>query len=293
MWLDKNNAGSYVKKFLENEVTGKQLVTFNNADLEQLGVVLQMEQQRLVAAIARHVRSKDERAWKNSTADSSDDGMHSVSSSNLSGVAAAAAAAAVRNKTSVADEDAGVLALQKLKKVNVQVTFKNGARGPLRIVLPSASCTRTELSSTLRNKFGRRYEVQEMKATDGTSATLGITVSPMAMELSADMFSLLDGITMAALVTDNVGVMLFANDSAWDKLTIENDVCDQSVEKVLDLSKYHARGSEELCYVDEDMPTKNAECVAKNSKRPLTVDIRPVKMSGKLVFYVWSIRDAE
>ncbi len=100
--------------------------------------------------------------------------------------------------------------------------------------------------------------------------------------LDMNNFQVLDGIIMPVVVTDNLGLIVFANDSAWQKLNITNDPVDVWMSNMVKLP------FAKLDFVNELKSTRFA--VTLEDKSTLNVTVNPCSI-GKCKLHCWLFSD--
>lgn len=92
----------------------------------------------------------------------------------------------------------------------------------------------------------------------------------------------LDGLLLPVVVTDNLGLIVFANDAAWQRLGIASDPVDVWICKMLKLP--FAR----MDFVNELKTTRFA--VTLDDKSTLNVSVNPCSI-GKCKLHCWLLQE--
>lgn len=127
--------------------------------------------------------------------------------------------------------------LQKLKvsgtKVACQLVFPDKVRENVKMIIPSAKSTLKELHRALRKNLGRPYIVTDMTAVEGKKSQIRLTIAFPSKSLPAQYFMVLDAVDIPVLITDNAGILVFANDAAWAFLDLDDDPQNTGVQDLL------------------------------------------------------------
>ena len=304
MWLDKNGGGSYAKGFLQRDVNGAMLENMSLELLEQCGVVLTSEQNRILRLLQNEKALRVARGEQYGVGDANDPSMddstsmqsvsasqsrHDISRSEAGNSRviqlddedeSLSEASNYKNSSKTPDTTASMRTKGKTaRKTVLQATFRNDLRPTVNIIVSSASTNIQELRRVLRKKTGRKFEVQSMQAPEGLTSKLQILLEPTLEGLDLLNFAVLDGIVDPILVTDNLGIIVFANDAAWSTFSFGDDPVDTYI---LD----HLKTSVNKIDFVRDLRSNKLAVTTKDASK-FTATFNPVTI-GKCKLFVWA-----
>jgi PAS domain S-box-containing protein len=312
MWLDKNKGSGYVKGFMQKEISGKVLETITMDLLQQCGVVLQAEQNRILRLLDNEKALRLARGEQYQTLEmvggdySVDDSTSmqsvSVATSHRNTPTAGNSEHNPRSVIQVDDEDESLSdagAYQNStrtpstassanskkgtgRKMVITATFRGNCRQPVKIIVSSASTSHMELRRVIRKKTGRKYELHNMHAPDGLTSKMTMELEPTFEGLDSNYFGILDGLPDPVLVTDNVGLIVFANDNAWNTLMFEDDPVDTFV------MTYFKSNSNDPLNSLRDVRNNRMQATFEDDSQ-WNVTFNPVTV-GKNKLFVWSFQ---
>ena len=307
MWLDKNGGGSYAKGFLQRDVSGAMLETMSLDLLQQCGVVLTAEQNRIMRLLqnekALRVARGEQYGVTGDMGDPSLDdstSMQSMSVSSRHDVSIAdnskiiqlddddeslSEANAYKSSTKTPKTGGKKVTSGTARKTIVTATFNRDNRPPVNIIVSSASTNIQELRRVLRKKTGRKFEVQSMKAPDGLTSKLAIVLEPTLEGLDLLNFAVLDGLSDPVLVTDNLGIIVFANDPSWTAMSFSDDPVDTYILKHVKMPV------SKLDYVRE-LRSNKMQVTLTHDESKWTTTFNPVTL-GKCKLHVWNFVQSE
>merc|ERR1711991_168854 len=177
----------------------------------------------------------------------------------------------------------GKKSTQTARKAAIKVQFKDDARPPVSIIVSSAATGLVELRRVLRKRMGRKFEVQNMGTPTGLTSGLSIELDPSMEGLDLNNFSVLDGISDPVLVTDNVGLVVFANDRAWETLGLVEDPGDTYILNYLKLAQVS-----KMDYVSELRNNRTQATLVSDKDSSFGVSVNQVTL-GKCKLHVWTL----
>lgn len=274
MWLDRPDVQgqAYIKPFLQHDVSGVKLDRVTMEKLQDFGVVLQSERERLYKLITQEkasrlaadnlprlrpsvteesdasIRSEEDldntsrdgsppltRRELQSLPSSRDEIVAYRRPSGGSSILASSAGSSPTDGASYRRTSGGSNILMpstssgsSSRKGLITAEFVGNIRPKLSI-LASTNADRSELRRVLRKKMGRKYEVEQMDAPDGRVSSLRVVLRPTHEGIESHFFSVLEGVQSPILVTDGAALVLYANDKAWEALSIEDDPVDRFI----------------------------------------------------------------
>ena len=229
MWLEKIGAASYIKTFLNKDVSGAQLEQLTMDGLNDLGIVLTSEKNRIYKLITEEKAQRIQAAKANDTETSVDDTSVTTKQIEIDDETSEDVGSMSTRMTPTSVKPTKSTKFATVRKINISVHFKNKPRSNLS-VLAYSNAGHEELRRIFRKKFGRKYDILSFEAKDGTTSSLTAEVEPTFEGLDPVNFAVLEGFLCdAVFVTDNVGLILFANDTAWERLGIQEDPVDRSI----------------------------------------------------------------
>lgn len=217
MWLDANNAGSYIRGFQARDVDGTALERLGREQLVEFGIVLDSEQKRLFELIqaAKRGQEKGNGNLKGGLTSVDNTSFDESVSRNFAPEETSEDFSEVgtpKKKMPSKSPSGGAT----FRKATITCSFKNAARAPFSIVVSSAAVTLDELRKVLRKKTGRKFHVQSFEAPGGLSNAISVVLEPSNEGLDPSHFAVLEGVPNPVVITDNLGLVVYANDIAYE-----------------------------------------------------------------------------
>jgi len=290
MWLDKNNAANYVKGFLQQDVNGLTLEAMTPGTLEACGVVLVSEQDRLLRLL------DNEKALRSARGEHFSMGQLRGGESSMDD-----STSVVRSESRVTqleedddDDESLSEALQARAKASkgatgrktvIHASFGGDCRPPVKLIVSSAYTNQRELRRVIRKKTGRKFDMQSLTAGDGLTSKMSLTLTPTFENLDVANFAVLEAIPEPVVVTDNVGLLVFANDASWNALSFEDDPVDTFILAHLQTSLSKLDSVQEL-------RSNRLNVELKHDQSKWNVVINPVSLAKNRLF-VWFFQPSE
>eukprot|EP01094_Clydonella_sp_ATCC50884_P029129 TRINITY_DN9004_c0_g1_i1.p1 TRINITY_DN9004_c0_g1~~TRINITY_DN9004_c0_g1_i1.p1 ORF type:complete len:481 (-),score=172.84 TRINITY_DN9004_c0_g1_i1:298-1740(-) len=248
MWLEKNNLGYTVSRFLENRIEGHQLVTLSADDLREVGFKLRADRQRILDAIRADF--DDELNYKHARSGEAD-GKRALQ-------------ADVQACIELGDDDEvgfdywGATDIGVGDRQRITVKCQTGSRMPVVFLMPRA-LTVKDLKKELESRVGRRYAIRfcdeegdsyRLRTEDDLATALALAdnhtvqlkLSKPSRGVSPETAAVLSCVANPVVCVDAFGLVVFANDAALSFLRADS-VEETPVERWLEPTPEHKDSS--------------------------------------------------